>query len=110
MGVEELDIETDLDACGGVCRGTCDLLVRGGPAPIGVIEAKVIASGTQETPRGRDLAQLASYARLIAGRRSFDDVWAGLAYVELETRLVRFSVFNSSRSLVMKTLNLLHAA
>jgi len=110
LGVDELSIETDLEACGTVCHGTCDLLVHGGPAPLGVIEAKVIVSGTQDVLRGRDLVQLASYARLIAGHRSFDSVWAGLAYVELETRLVRLSVFNSSRGLVMTTLNLLHAA
>lgn len=110
LGVEELGIENDLEACGGVCHGTCDLLVRGGPAPIGVIEAKVIVSGTQEILRGRDLVQLASYARLVAENGSFDDVWAGLAYVELETRLVRLSVFNSSRQLVLRALDVLRAA
>lgn len=110
LGVDELSIETDLKACGGVCHGTCDLLVHGGPARTGVIEAKVIVSGTQETPRGRDLVQLASYARLIAGTRSFDGVWAGLAYVELETRLVRLFVFNSSRELIGRALNVLRAA
>lgn len=110
LGVEELRIETDLEACGAIYHGTCDLLVHGGPTPLGVIEAKVIVAGTQETSRGRDLAQLASYARLVAGRRSFDEVWAGLAYVELESRLVRLSVFKSSRNLVIKTLHLLKAA
>jgi hypothetical protein len=110
LGIEELSVESDLEACGGVCHGTCDLLVQGGPAPIGVIEAKVIVSGTQEIPRGRDLVQLGSYARLVAANRSFDEVWAGLAYVELETRLVRLLVFNSSRPLVSRTLNILRAA
>jgi hypothetical protein len=110
LGASEMEIDADLIARGSIPHGTCDLLVHGGPATLGVIEAKVIVSGTQETLRGRDLAQLAAYARLIAGRGSFDEVWAGLAYIELETRLVRLAVFNSSRPLVLRTLDLLRAA
>lgn len=110
LGVEELSIECALEARRGDLHGSCDLLVRGGPAPVGVIEAKVIVSGIQEIPRGRDLVQLASYARMAAGIGSFDDVWAGLAYVELETRMVRLAVFNGSRELITRASNLVRAA
>ena len=110
LGASEMEIESPFDGYGVVPAGTCDLLVQGGPAPLGVIECKVIMKGTQNEPRGRDLAQLAAYARLASGQHSFDETWAALAYVELESLLVRLFVFKSSRTLVLQTLKLLHAA
>jgi hypothetical protein len=106
VGAAHMDSETDLPAAGTIPGGACDLLVRGGPQRRGVVEVKVLMHGTQKAPRGRDLAQVGAYARLIARRGSFDHVWAAVAYVELETGLVRFYGFTNSRQLVMRTLQL----
>ena len=58
-------------------------------------------------PRGSDLAQLDSNARLVAGREGFDKAWAALIYVELETHLVRLFIFKSARFHIKQTLGLL---
>lgn len=110
LGVWQTEIEANLESKGIVPNGTCDLLVQGGPAPSGVIEVKVISRGTQPAPRGRDLAQLTSYAMLNTERQRYDDVWAAMAYVELETGLVRLFIYNSVSPLVEHTLRLLRAA
>ncbi len=110
LGAWQMDIESPLDALGNVPRGVCDLLVHGGPQRRGVIEVKVVSRGSVLIPRGRDLAQVGAYARLIAGKGSFDRVFAAIAYIELETRLVRLVGFSNARDLVTTTLNLFKAA
>lgn len=110
LGADQMDIDVALSSQGRVPHGTCDLLVHGGPRRRGIIEVKVIAKGTQSKPRARDLTQLAAYARLQAGRGSFDQVWAGLAYLELEQRTVRLMIYNNSREIILPTLALLRAA
>ena len=110
LGVSKMDAEFALSSVGRVPGGVCDLLVRGGPQKRGVVEVKVLLHGTQEQPRGRDLAQLGSYARLIAGGGSFDHVWGAVAYIELDSHLVRIYGFKNARKLVTQTLELLRAA
>lgn len=110
LGAWQMDIESPLGASGNVPRGVCDLLVYGGPQRRGVIEVKVVSRGSVVTPRGRDLAQVGAYARLVAGKGSFDRVFAAIAYVELEARLVRLIGVSNARDLVTSTLNLFKAA
>jgi len=110
LGADQMDIDVALSAHGHVPHGTCDLLVYGGPKPRGILEVKVIAKGAKSSPRARDLVQLAAYARLCAGRGSFDDLWAGLAYLELETRMVRLMVYNNARDIIVPALPFLRAA
>ena len=110
LGAWQMDIESILDARGNVPRGVCDLLIYGGPQHRGVVEVKVITRGSVEKARGRDLAQVGAYARLIAGKGSFDRVFAGVAYIELETRVVRLIGVSNARQLVTTTLGLLRAA
>lgn len=110
LGANQMDIDVNLPAHGHVPHGTCDLLVHGGPKPRGILEVKVIAKGAKSSPRARDLVQLAAYARLCAGKGSFDDLWAGLAYLELETRMVRLMVYNNARDIIVPALPLIRAA
>jgi len=110
LGAWKMDIEHSLSPVGEVPRGICDLRIHGGPQRRGVIEVKVIARGIVEKPRGRDLSQVGSYARLIAGKSSFDQIFAAVAYVELETKCVRLFGVSSSRRLITTTLELLRAA
>lgn len=110
LGAWQMDIDAPLPACGSVPHGTCDLLVHGGPRHRGIVEVKVIAKGSQECPRARDLVQLAAYARLCARAGSFDDLWAGVAYMELEARQVRLMTFESARAIIEPTLALIRAA
>lgn len=113
LGASEMDIELPLSPCGGVPKGVCDLLVHGGPKSRGVIEVKVISRGEVQTPRGRDLAQLGAYARLVVGRShdsDFDSVYAGVAYIELESRKVRLYAVSGAQDLVAATIQLLRAA
>lgn len=110
MGAWQMDIESPLGGMGNVPRGVCDLLVYGGPQPRGVVEVKVVTRGSVEIPRGRDLAQVGAYARLIAGKGSFDQVFAAVAYIELEACVVRLLGVSSARKLVTTTLELFRAA
>jgi hypothetical protein len=110
LGAWRMDIDAPLAACGSVPHGTCDLLVHGGPRRCGVVEVKVISKGSQESPRARDLVQLAAYARLCARSGSFDDLWGGVAYMELEARQVRLLTFDSARRIIAPTLALIRAA
>lgn len=110
LGAWEMEIESPLKACGGIPRGVCDLLVRGGPKKRGVIEVKVISRGEIHVPRGRDLAQVGAYARLVAGHGQFDHVFAGVAYIELESRKVRLYAVSGVNQLVQATVQLLRAA
>lgn len=110
LGAWQMDIDAPLKACRNVPNGTCDLLVHGGPKKRGVLEVKVIVRGTQETPRARDIVQLASYCLLLAGAGSFDALWAGVVYMELETRLVRLLVFKNARPIIEPALELFSAA
>jgi len=110
LGAWQMDMESALAGVGNVPGGVCDLLIHGGPQRHGIIEVKVIVEGTCEKPRSRDCAQLGAYTRNLAGDRSFDRVWAGLAYIELETGLVRLFVFQNARQLVTQTISLLRAA
>lgn len=110
LGAWQMDIESPLVASGVVPHGICDLLVYGGPQRRGVVEVKVLTRGSVKTPRGRDLAQVGAYARLVAGKGSFDRVFAAVAYVELETRVVRLFGVSNARELVTTTLELFKAA
>lgn len=110
LGGRKMEAEYGLRAVGDVPHGTCDLRVHGGPRKIGVIEVKVLTKGSFECPRGRDYAQVASYAWLLAGAGSFDRIWAAVAYVELGCSQVRLVGFKNSRQLISKTLALLRAA
>lgn len=110
MGAWQMDIEAPLSAIGHVPQGICDLLVHGGPQRRGVIEVKVLTRGSVKTPRGRDLVQVGAYARLLAKHGSFDDVFAAVAYVELEAKAVRLLGVSNARKLVTTTLQLLKAA
>jgi hypothetical protein len=110
MGVLQMENEVALSPVGCVPNGVCDLLVHGGPQPRGAIEVKLLMRGTLDQPRGRNLAQVGSYARLIARHRSFDTIWAAVAYVEIEARQVQLFGFSNSRQLVTQTLELLRAA
>lgn len=110
LGAYKMDIDVALSAYGQLPNGTCDLLVHGGPRRQGIVEVKVILKGSQQSPRARDLVQLASYARLHARNGSFDDLWAAVAYLELEARKVRLMTFNSARGIIEPTLALIQAA
>jgi len=109
LGVRQMDAEADLRPFRGTPHGICDLLVTGGPAPQGVIEVKVITTGSVAAPRDRDLAQLGSYARLVARNRNYKQVWAGVAYVELRHRRVKLYGYSNVRKLVLDTTDLLAA-
>jgi len=109
LGVRQMSAEADLRAFRGTPHGVCDLLVAGGPAPQGVIEVKVVATGSVASPRDRDLAQLGAYARLAARNRNYKQVWAGVAYVELRHRRVRLYGYSNVRKLVFDTTDLLAA-
>lgn len=110
LGAWKMEIEAPLHSKGPTPRGICDLLVYGGPQHRGVIEVKVVTRGSVKTPRGRDLSQVGAYARLVAGKGSFDRVFAAVAYVELETPAVRLFGVSSARELVTTTLELFKAA
>ena len=109
IGVRQMNAEADLPAFRGTPNGICDLLVAGGPAPQGVIEVKVITTGSVAAPRDRDLAQLGAYARLVARNRSYKRFWAGVAYVEIRHRRVRLFGYSNVRKLVFDTTDLLAA-
>ena len=109
LGVQRMNAEKQLRAFRETPQGVCDLLVTGGPAPQGVIEVKVIASGSIAAPRGRDLAQLGAYARLVARNHSYKKFWAGVAYVELGQQQVKLFGYSSVRKLVFDTNDLLAA-
>lgn len=91
-------------------HGTSDIIVHGGPAERGVIEAKVILTGKQTEVRAKDAVQLAAYCQLLAGRGSYDDIWCSLSYVEIESRLVRMLVWDSARPLIESAAPLLRSA
>jgi hypothetical protein len=110
LGAWQMEIESPLGALGSVPQGICDLLVYGGPQRRGVIEVKVLTRGSVKIPRGRDLTQVGAYARLVAGKGSFDRVFAAVAYVELEARVVRLFGVSNARELVTTTLELFKAA
>ena len=110
MGVFQMENEVALSPIGCVPNGVCDLLVHGGPQPRGAIEVKLVMNGTLDHPRGRNLAQVGCYSRLIARHGSFDAIWAAVAYVEIEARQVQLFGFANSRELVTQTLELLRAA
>lgn len=110
LGAWEMEIESPLKSVGNVPHGICDVLLYGGPKSRGVIEVKVISRGSVLSPRGRDLVQVGAYARLLAGKGSFDDIFAAVAYVELETRVVRLFGVSNARELVTTTLELFKAA
>ena len=110
LGVWKMENEVALSPVGCVPNGVCDLLVHGGPQSRGAIEVKLLMNGTLDHPRGRNLAQVGSYARLIARHGSFDTIWAAVAYVEIEARQVQLFGFANSRELVTQTLELLRAA
>lgn len=110
LGVEEITTNAELAGHGKPYHGVSDITAVGGPAAHGVIEAKVILHGSQMEVRAKDAAQLAAYSQLLAGRGSYDDVWAALAYVEIESRLVRLLVWNSARPLIECAAPLLRSA
>ena len=109
LGVRQMNAEKQLRAFRETPQGICDLLVTGGPAPQGVVEVKVITSGTVTAPRPRDLAQLGAYARLVARNRSYKSFWAGVAYVELGQQQVKLFGYSNVRKLVFDTNDLLAA-
>jgi len=110
LGVEEITTNAELAGHGKPYHGVSDITAVGGPAAHGVIEAKVILHGSQMEVRAKDAAQLAAYSQLLAGRGSYDDVWAALAYVEIESRLVRLMVWDSARPLIECAAPLLRSA
>ena len=109
LGVGHVQTEASLAAFRDMPHGVCDILTKGGPARLGVIEAKVVTTGSVEHPRERDLAQLGAYCHLAARHRDYDQVWAAMVYVELQQRRVRLFGFESARSLIFKTTALLAA-
>lgn len=110
LGADEITTNADLAIPGKSYRGTSDIVLQGGPAALGVIECKVILAGEQKEARAKDAMQLAAYSQLLAGRGSYDDVWAALAYVEIESRLVRMMLWESARPLIERASPLLRAA
>jgi len=110
LGAEEIITNADLAIPGKSYHGTSDIILHGGPAARGVVECKVILKGDQTEARPKDTMQLAAYCQLLAGRGSYDDIWAALAYVEIETRLVRLLVWDSARPLIECAAPLLRAA
>jgi len=110
LGVEQITTNANVADRGKPYHGVSDILAIGGPAARGVVECKVILKGDQTEARPKDTMQLAAYSQLLAGRGSYDDIWAALAYVEIETRLVRLLVWDSARPLILCAAPLLRAA
>ena len=110
LGAEEITTNADLSLSGKSYHGTGDIVLRGGPAARGVLECKVILDGEQNEARAKDAMQLAAYCQLLAGRGSYDEVWGALAYVEIESRLVRLMVWDSARPLIECAAPLLRSA
>ena len=110
LGVRHMEAAKRLSAYRSTPRGECDLMVWGGPQNRGIVEVKVISRGHVETCRGRDLFQLATYARLAAKAGSYDAIWAAVAYIELAANEVHLAAYKTSRALIETTRELLQAA
>jgi hypothetical protein len=110
LGAYQMDMDYELKSQGVQYHGECDLRVHGGPQKFGVIEVKTITTGNIFSPRGRDLAQVSAYSRLIAGRSSYDSVWAAVAYIELQNLRVNFFGYTNSRALIKTADELFRAA
>ncbi len=110
LGVSGMDVETKLKQRGAIPGGVCDLVVEGGPAHIGAIEVKVVTGSPLSAPRCSTLAQIGAYSRLVADRGSFDDVWAAVVHVELQTGKVRLFLWENSRPLATAAIDLFKAA
>lgn len=110
LGVSGMEVETKLKQRGAIPGGVCDLVVEGGLAHIGAIEVKVITGTPLASPRCATLAQIGAYSRLVADRGSFDDVWAAVAHIELQTGKVRLFLWENSRALATAAIDLFKAA
>jgi hypothetical protein len=105
IGVTSLVPEQPLTAVAPIGHGKCDLLVRGGLARKGVVEIKVLHE-CPDAPRGIHLAQTGLYARLIAGWSDFEDVWAALAYMDLQRHTIDVMCFKNARQLIFRAVDL----
>jgi hypothetical protein len=110
LGAYEMEIESPLKAHRAIPAGVCDLLVHGGPTDLAVVEVNVVRRGEIVTARPLALLQLGAYARLVAGRRNFDSVWAAIAYIEIESKCVRFFATPSARGLATEAIERFQAA
>lgn len=110
LDADGADAEVRMPAFSITPTGTCDLLIYKTNRIVGVVETKVIVHGCRFTPRARDLFQLASYAHLQSASIPPARLWVALAYIELETKAVRFMVFKNSNTLVTRALEMRAAA
>lgn len=97
LGVRRIEAEQPLSRWNGIPGGVCDLHLHGGPTPEGVLELKVV-SYLPETPLVKDLVQVGAYAAL-ADVRTYDRVWAGLAYATIKDAHIRLFLFSDVAAL-----------
>lgn len=91
-GVAYLEPEVRLNGNYEVRSGACDMLMRGGLAPCGVAEVKVIAH-IPSSPLAHHLLQLTRYAELVTRNLFETDVWGALVYVNIAERRIRIFVY-----------------
>ena len=100
LGVKRIKPEHPLKHWKGIPDGVCDLHLTGGPTPEGVLELKVVRQ-LPAAPLAKDLVQLGAYAALVEAR-TYDPVWAGLAYASIPEAHIRLFVFNDVSVLTSK--------
>lgn len=91
MGVRYIDPEVSLPGIYPLRNSRCDMLLKGGLAPMGIAEIKVTRA-VPNRPADAHLMQLAIYTELVARNHNQNRLWGCVAYVScLEKRIRLFA-------------------
>lgn len=92
MGVKHIDPEVRLRGIHPLPNARCDMLLKGGLAPVGVVEVKV-TSAVPDGPADAHLMQLAVYEELVARNHHQNRLWGCVAYVSFIQKQVRLFAY-----------------
>lgn len=92
MGVRYIDPEVRLPGVHPFPNSRCDMLLKGGLAPLGVAEVKV-TSVIPDRPVDAHLMQLAVYEELVARNHNQNRLWGCVAYLSFAQKRIRIFAY-----------------
>jgi hypothetical protein len=108
MGVKYIDPEVRLPGVHPFPNSRCDMLLKGGLAPVGVAEIKVTGA-LPDRPADAHLMQLAVYEELVARNHNQTRLWGCVAYVSFTEKQVRIFAYRDVTAIRRTACNLLAA-
>ena len=108
MGVKYIDPEVRLPGVYPLPNSRCDMLLKGGLAPVGVAEVKVTGA-IPDRPVDAHLMQLAIYEELVVRKLHQSHLWGCVAYVSFVEKRVRLFAYRDVTTIRRTACNLLAA-